>query len=236
MGRRVTVANTGLCLGLIFLLVIFSGCGPVTLRNLINEQVERSKLPVPTDLEIEPGNAELTLTWTGITEAEQYSLFWDTVPGVSSESNEITQVAPPYTHSPLENGTTYYYVVAALFEGPEWSFPSAEVSGSPRVPPLDPPIIQSVTAGDSAATVTWATVGGAVAYHIYWRNTDSAAVTKIPNVTSPYEHSALTNGTTYYYTVTAESPDGESDRSNEVSVTPLPTILLDYANAQIVQN
>jgi hypothetical protein len=43
---------------------------------------------------------------------------------------------------------------------------------------------------------------------------------KLTNVTSPYIHQALSNGTTYYYVLTAENPAGESTESQEVSAAP----------------
>ena len=42
----------------------------------------------------------------------------------------------------------------------------------------------------------------------------------IPNVSSPYAHTGLTNDTTYYYIVTAVNQYGEGDESVEVSATP----------------
>ncbi len=43
--------------------------------------------------------------------------------------------------------------------------------------------------------------------------------TKIADVTSPYTHTGLTQGTTYYYVVTAANGYGESADSAKVSVT-----------------
>ena len=45
--------------------------------------------------------------------------------------------------------------------------------------------------------------------------------TKITGATSPYSHTALTNGTTYYYIVTAVNLGGESAASTQVSAMPL---------------
>lgn len=66
----------------------------------------------------------------------------------------------------------------------------------------------------------------ALQFNIYWGpspGVTKATGTKIANVTSPYEHTGLTNGTTYYYVVTAyDTATGlESAESAEVSGTPL---------------
>jgi len=93
-------------------------------------------------------------------------------------------------------------------------------------PPGQTGIPQNVTAtaGDRLVTVTWSPVSGATSYNLYWSTTSSVTKitgTKIEGVSSPYGHdSGLTNGTTYYYVVTAVGPDGESAESSEVSATP----------------
>ena len=80
----------------------------------------------------------------------------------------------------------------------------------------------SAVAADSQVIISWNSVDGATAYNIYWNTTGN--VTKgdkqIAAATSPYTHAGLTNGVTYYYTVTAIGSEGESALSSEVNVTP----------------
>lgn len=86
----------------------------------------------------------------------------------------------------------------------------------------------SATAGNGQATISWNTVSGATSYNIYWSTTSGVTKTngtKITGATSPYSHTGLTNGTTYYYIVTAVNSSGESVESAQVSATPTaPTI------------
>jgi lysophospholipase L1-like esterase len=73
------------------------------------------------------------------------------------------------------------------------------------------------------ADLSWENVSGATEYNIYWSKTAGVSKktsTMIPGVASPYAHTGLTNGTTYYYVVTAVNQYGESAESNEVSATP----------------
>ena len=82
--------------------------------------------------------------------------------------------------------------------------------------------IQSVLAGDTLNRVYFSSVTDATTYTIYWKT--SAGVTtadsQITGVSSPYTHSSLSNGTTYYYAYTATVAGIESALSNELSGTP----------------
>ncbi|MGK5094867.1 SUMF1/EgtB/PvdO family nonheme iron enzyme, partial [Deltaproteobacteria bacterium TL4] len=77
--------------------------------------------------------------------------------------------------------------------------------------------------GDSQNTLTWSSVTGAASYNLYWSTTTGVTTsdgTKISGVTSPYTHTSLTNGTAYYYILTAVNIAGESSASTEVSMIP----------------
>jgi alpha-tubulin suppressor-like RCC1 family protein len=88
------------------------------------------------------------------------------------------------------------------------------------------PAPQNVKAlnGDTQNTISWEAVPGATGYNVYWSNT--AGVTKatgtlisVGNVIS-YTHTGLTNGTRYYYVVTALGSYSESAESAEVNAVP----------------
>ncbi len=81
----------------------------------------------------------------------------------------------------------------------------------------------TATAGNEEVTISWDSVTGATSYNIYWSTEQGVTAdtgTKITTFSSPYTHTGLTNGTTYYYVVTAENSYGESDESSEVSASP----------------
>ena len=75
-------------------------------------------------------------------------------------------------------------------------------------------------------SISWTSVSGATSYNIYWSTTSGVTKTtgtKITGATSPYTHTGRTNGTTYYYVVTAVNGYGESSESSQVSGTPQST-------------
>lgn len=78
-------------------------------------------------------------------------------------------------------------------------------------------------AGNSQVTISWNSVTGAASYNIYWSNSPGVSKTsgtRITGASSPYVHSGLTNGATYYYVVTSQNSNGESTESAKASATP----------------
>ena len=82
------------------------------------------------------------------------------------------------------------------------------------------------TAYDSGASLSWTTVAGAASYTLQ-RGTKpggpySTLATGLLNQT--YIDSGLSDGTTYYYVVTASNAAGTGPKSNELALTPLAAI------------
>lgn len=78
-------------------------------------------------------------------------------------------------------------------------------------------------AGDSQVNLSWTNVDSAANYNVYRSTTAGGTYTKIATgVTgTTYNDTSVTNGTTYYYVVTAVDSSGtESANSNEASATP----------------
>ena len=101
---------------------------------------------------------------------------------------------------------------------------NGETTGDTTAPSA--PTGVAATAGDGQVSISWNSVSGATSYNIYWSTTTGITKTtgtKISNATSPYTHTSLTNGTTYYYVVTAENSYGESSESSQLSATPQAT-------------
>jgi N-acetylneuraminic acid mutarotase len=84
----------------------------------------------------------------------------------------------------------------------------------------------SATAGNAQVTLNWSTVSGATGYNIKRSTTAGGPYTTVASNVygSPYTDTTVTNGTKYYYVVTAISAGGESGNSNEASATPQGTV------------
>ena len=186
---------------------------------------------IPENLAVDADIEKNTITWDESLGADLYNIYWSTSPGVDKLDNKITGATSPHNHESLTPGIPIYYVVAAEDEDGESSV-SSEESG---IPELDEPENLDVDLETQTSTIlTWNSVLGATKYNIYYAKSPGVTKetgTKITDAISPYEHTDLDDGDTYYYVVTAENVSDESEESNEVSeyvlpipVTPDPTI------------
>src|SRR3989338_2030534 len=175
----------------------------------------------PTGVTVTAGNKQVSISWTAVSGATSYNIYWLTTSGVTKTTGtKVTSNTNSYTHTGLTNGATYYYVVTAVNSDGE-SSESSEVSASP----ISAPAGVTAAAGNGQVSISWTAVSGAT-YNIYWLATSGVTKTtgtKITGASSPYTHTGLTNGTTYYYVVTAVDNNGESSESSEVNAMPAST-------------
>jgi cellulose 1,4-beta-cellobiosidase len=164
------------------------------------------------------GDGRVTLSWTASVGATSYRVKRATVSG-----GPYTTVASPttrsYINTGLTNGTTYYYVVSAVNTTGE-SPDSSQVSAMPQpIPPT--PTGVTATPGNARVTLAWNASSTATAYRVKRATVSGGPYTTITTVAAlSYANTGLTNGTTYYYVVSAINSSGESANSTEVSGTP----------------
>jgi pectate lyase len=187
----------------------------------------------PTGLTASPQNKQVVLNWNAAAGAQSYTVNYATtsggpytsVPGITTNTHTVTG---------LTNDVTYYFTVSAVNEvGP--SGDTAEVQATPvQSPPPLPPASVQATANDAKVIVSWTAVNGADSYNIK-RSTDGYNFTNAATgvTATNYADTGLTNGTTYYYVVTAFNIDGESVYSAVVSAVPAP---LDAFSPVITRN
>ncbi len=208
----------------ISLLVVFQG---FTHLDQVTITVGNS-VPVPVapqGLQATAGDSQIALSWSASSGASSYTVYWNTSGSVSTSDASINAgSSTQISHTSLTNGATYYYrVTATNIAGV--SALSTEVSATPDAVvsvPVAPQGVQA-TAGDTQLTLSWNAVSGADSYTVYWNtsgsvSTSDASIDAGTNTQMP--QAGLTNGTTYYYRVTATNTAGEGALSSEVSATP----------------
>jgi hypothetical protein len=183
---------------------------------------------VPTNVSATAGETQNSISWSGVSGATSYNLYWSNSTGVTTADTKIANIAAPYIHTGLTNGTPYYYGVTAVNTIGEGVI-SGEVSATPTVPSTIPsaPSGLVVTAGSGSVVLNWSSVAEASSYNAYYSATTGVTKDngiKIPNVTSPYTISSLVNNTPYYFIITAQNSVGESADSSQASATPVATV------------
>jgi len=183
-------------------------------------------LSAPSGLTATGAAGQVSLDWSAVNSASSYTVYWDNSTGVSSSSTAITSVSTDnYTHSSLDNGSIYYYKVAAVGSDNTTGSLSSEVNAAT---PLPAPDNLSASGANNTIILTWNSVGGAASYTLYWDNvsgidSSDTAITSITN--DNYTHSNMDNGSTYYYKVAAVNSSGTGTLSSIASALLSASIL-----------
>jgi len=185
----------------------------------------------PSSLAATAGNAQVALTWSASTGATNYNLKRSTTNG-----GPYTTITSPtttsYTDKNLTNGTAYFYVVTAVNSAGE-SSNSTQANATPVAPTNPPPTTTipsaptnfSATAGNAQISLTWSASTGATSYNVKRSTTNNGPYSTITSpTTTSYADKNLTNGTPYFYVVTAVNSAGESPNSTQATATPTAAI------------
>ena len=117
--------------------------------------------------------------------------------------------------SGIIGGATYF--ASASFD----DFVVTSIGGGGGTPP-PPPTGLSATPGNGQATLNWSASSGAASYNVKRSTTNGGPYATIASgvTATSFTNTGLTNGTTYFYVVSAVNSFGESGNSNQASVTP----------------
>ena len=229
-----TLTNTGLTNGTTYYYVVSainaSGISPQSTQVSATPSLPPAIPATPTGLTATASNAQVTLNWNSVSGAASYKLQRSTTNGsgyVDFTNNTVTAPTVTLTNTGLTNGTTYYYVLTAINAGGS-SPQSAQVSATPVAPPVIPatPTGLTASAGNAQVTLNWNSVSGAASYKLQRSTTNGSGYVDFANntVTAPtvtLTNTGLTNGTTYYYVLTATNTAGTSPQSAQVIATPV---------------
>ena len=167
--------------------------------------------------------------------------------GDSLEFSIVTQGAKGTTIiGDINTGTYSYYPSAGAIGTDSFTFKANDGTVDSNIAtvtitdiaPATPSSGLGASAGDQRVTVSWDPVAGAASYTVYWSDTPGTGTggNVISGITSPpFYHDGRSNGTTYYYVMTAVNVAGESGASTEVSATPADIALssLSYSDGAL---
>jgi fibronectin type 3 domain-containing protein len=178
-------------------------------------------------------NQAVQISWSapasnGGAAVSSYNVYRSTTPGAEGNTPVAAGVTgTSFVDSPLTNGTTYYYTVAAVNAvgtGPQ----SGEANATPQATAPSVPVGLAASGGNGSVSLSWnvpASDGGSpvTGYNIYRSTTpggegSTALATGV--TTTNYTDTTVTNGTTYYYTVAAVNAVATGPQSGEASATP----------------
>ena len=123
-----------------------------------------------------------------------------------------------YTHGSLLRTVETIFGVTLLGDAAAQTDLS-DLFGTPA-PPAAPASLNA-TAGNGQVALSWTASAGATSYNVKRSLVSGGSYAPVTSVTTTnYTDTGLTNGTTYYYVVTASNASGESGNSPEKSATP----------------
>jgi predicted phage tail protein len=226
----------------IFLAAVLVGwplAGPsYALTALSGQQAKATDPGPPTGLAATAGDLLVKLSWTPpASDGGTPIIGYDVYLGTSSQGESAVPVnvsliaATSYQVAGLTDGTTYYFTVEAVNDANLHSAASAQASATPPATAPASPTGLVATAGSARVSLSWtapASAGGAriTSYDVYEGTT--AAVKLTAPVTSAKGTSAtvtgLTDGTRYYFKVTAVNQVGAGPASGAASAIPAAPI------------
>ncbi|AOZ92378.1 pectinesterase family protein [Paenibacillus crassostreae] len=173
---------------------------------------------------------KIELSWLAVDGATSYL-----IERAAAADGSFTVVAnqdgdTKYVDTAVTNGTPYFYKVTAM-NGMTKGLAS-KVIGSRSLDSIDipvaPAVIEALSGGQEKAQLSWEAVDRASAYQVK-RSTVSGSHYEVVGEnlnTLTFTDSGLTDGTTYYYVVTALNEHGESYASEQVSIIPGPLVVV----------
>jgi hypothetical protein len=191
-------------------------------ENQVIEYGTSASVTTPIGVTATGSGNSVTVSWGAVSGATGYKIFEGNETGAEA-STPITcsaATATSCTVSDLPSGVDYFTVAAVTAEGT--SLPSAEVSYTYLTPPAT---AAAEAISDTSVAVEWSAVNGASSYSVYEGDTaggesQNAVTCKALTPTSCLV-SGLTQGNTYFFTVSADRGAFTSVASTaEASATP----------------
>jgi len=191
------------------------------IKRVSNYEVSQPAAPAaPVLNDPVPGNTQVSLSWNTVNGATGYRVRYGTSPSnlnLTKEANTNTSVVV----DSLTNNTLYHFAAYAYNNNDE-SLPSNPKSATPQPPVPGQPVISSAVPGNGNVTVNWGTVSGAATYTVKYGTTNGGPYNNTIPLITGIQHTVpnLTNGTPYYFVVSATNTGGEGPNSTQAVATP----------------
>lgn len=221
--------------------IFFGGDRNVVFTDLVIDVTAPPVPPAPTGLTLASvASNEVNLTWSSLAiPGTTYSVYRSTTSGIFTDPAIATGLTlKSYSDNTAVNGITYHYritqsnTVAVALE----SAPSNEVSATPIGEAATPSGVIAVNGGKNAVVVDWPDLLSPFDTYTVRRSTSPGGPYSIPTggsglTESRFVDEAATDGTTYFYTVSATLGGNESIQSAEVSASSKPLeVFVDFNN------
>jgi len=183
-----------------------------------------------TDLTASIVSNQIVLNWTNPTDSDLAGIMvrgkigsFPTSPtdGIQVLNDNTAPFATTATDTQAFVGPTFFYKVFAYDAVPNYSAGATTTATLPTPPPAVPSGL-TATAGDAQVTLAWSAASGASSYNVKRATTSGGPYATIASGVTATNHvsAGLTNGTTYFFVVSAVNASGESADSPEASATP----------------
>ena len=183
-------------------------------------QVTATPVAQPTIIGAPVSANEVDLSWSASAGATDYHIDRSAVSNLGQWTFVADVTATSYADTGLTSGTDYYYRVEAY--NPTGNSGPSNVVLAETFP--DAPSGLTAAPGNAKVSLSWTAPSGDVgSYSVYRSLTPGGEAAYAAGLTgTTYKDTGVTNGTLYYYQVTAINQGGESVKTGEVSATPLP--------------
>ena len=129
--------------------------------------------------------------------------------------------------------TTFSFLLFLVSCGGSGSGGGGGQQGNPPATPTG----LTANAGNQQVSLTWTASSGATSYHVKRGTATGGPYSTVASPTgTTYTDSSLTNGTGYFYVVSAVNANGESGNSSEASATPMAPTTNVQATINVLAN
>jgi len=202
----------------------------------------------PTSATGSATTSNLSVSWSGATNATKYRVYWSTAssisldPAVSYDTPEWTGTAASYSISGSE-GSTYYFYISASGDNNVWT-PYGGYKASATIaytaPGTPSPSTSSIT--HNSFNISWSAISGAASYSVkVGTSSGGSNIVNTTTTSTSYPVSSLSASTPYYVTIAANKTGygygGDGTASATTTAAPpsvgVPNVQFERTSTQI---